>query len=194
MAQGDPGYYGAPRGGGVVPAKKSAENGCLIWGLAGCGLVLLIGVIGVMTAFSKLSKGEGGGLGGVMKNSISAQSCGQSMETVSAALEAYQVANKGKYPAKLADLVPKYLTDDATEICGGKVSELGKKLMYRVPQPKDADDAVVVEVFTGKSDFMMTSTTNYVRILKDGQVVVDQVTRQPVSGRRFSSQGGGNNE
>lgn len=184
MGQGQPGYYGAPTGKGIVPAKKSSENGCLIWGLAGCGLVMLIGVVGLVAMFSRQD-----GFGGMMKNSISAQSCGIGLESVSSALESYKVDHKGNYPAKLTDLVPNYLSETATQTCGGTVKELGDKLVYHAPTAKSPGDAVVVEVFMGKSTLMMTTTLNYVRILKNGQVVTDQVTRSPIRARYSSRQG-----
>jgi|GEM_PF-2472980 len=184
MAAGGPGYYGAPQQPGVVGAKKSSENGCLIWGLAGCGICLLLGVIFIVALANSASKGGGGGFGGVIKNTVSAQVCGQSMESVSVAIEAYRADHKGKYPAKLTDLVPDYLADSATVDCGGTVKQLGDKLVYRIPPQKAPDETAVVEIHMGSASIGSLQTTlSYVRILKNGEVVVDQVTRQKVRNR-----------
>ncbi len=189
IGTGGPAYYGAPQQQGVVPAKKSKDNGCLIWGLAGCGILLLLGVIGVIYAASQAARG-GGGFGSVIKNSISAQVCGQDMEAVNNAIQSYRDEHNGKYPAKIVDLVPYYLADTATETCGGTVKQLGDKLVYHAPKPKAPDESVVVEVFIGESAVMGQKTLSYVRILKSNTVVVDQVTRAPISHRRsrFSSE------
>jgi hypothetical protein len=182
MAAEGPGYYGAPQRPGVVGAKKSSENGCLIWGLAGCGICLLLGVIFIVALANAASKSNSG-FGGVIKNTVSAQVCGQSINSVSVAIAAYRTDHKGKYPAKLTDLVPDYLADSATVDCGGTVKELGDKLIYHVPSPKAPDDTMMVEINMGEASFGNIQTTlSYVRILKSGEVVVDQVTRQKVRG------------
>ena len=183
MAAGEPGYYGAPKQPGIVGAKKSRENGCLIWGLAGCGICLLLGVIFVVALANSASKSGGGGFRGVIKNTVSAQVCGQSINSVSVAIESYRDEHKGKYPAKLTDLVPDYLADTATVDCGGTVKQLGDKLVYHVPSQKAPDDTMMVEIHMGTASIGSIQTTlSYVRILKNGEVVVDQVTRQKVRG------------
>jgi hypothetical protein len=171
MAGGFPG--GAPP---PIPAPRSNSNGCLIWGLGGCGLLALL-VVGMAALFIwQASKNPGA------KNLISsitnAPSCGQNLPLLREALENYKKDHKGQYPEKLADLVPKYANDALTASCGGNLTQIGDKLQFTPPKSNAPADAVVLSASMGDSSFVPTQVqTLYVRLLKDGRVVMDQVSR-----------------
>ncbi|HLV79961.1 MAG TPA: hypothetical protein VKT32_06740 [Chthonomonadaceae bacterium] len=170
---GGPAGYGYPAG---MPARKSS-SGCLIWGLVGCGaLVILVVILGVIGAYS-FSKSSG--LQKVMSSAMSAPQCAQRLWYVRQALDSYRKDHKGAYPTTLEALTPHYLQDSSYLSCqGGETSAF----TYTPPRSDSPADAPVVSYSFGETEFMATTRgqiteTTLVRLLKDGRIVSDQVQR-----------------
>jgi hypothetical protein len=107
--------YGTP-GGYVPPGQQQPKSGgCWLWGGLGCLIMFLIfgTVVGISTyklAHSPSGKSFFGGMSSAMS---SASKMGESMtkgKALNSALLRYKEDN-GSYPARLSDLVPKYLPD-----------------------------------------------------------------------------------
>src|SRR5687768_10752143 len=126
MASGYPGAGGTM--GGIPPqapppVPRSHNNACLIWGLAGCGGLVLLPVVLIGYAFWQV--GSNKGAKSLFQSALSAPQCGVSLGQVRAALEDYRRANKGQYPPDLSTLVPTYMHPDILDSCGGDIKQLG---------------------------------------------------------------------
>ncbi|HZT40610.1 MAG TPA: hypothetical protein VFA07_00405 [Chthonomonadaceae bacterium] len=197
MAGGIPGGpvgYGYPTG---MPARKSS-SGCLIWGLVGCGALVILLVLFMIFAAYRFSKNSG--FQRMMSNAMSAPQCAQRLVYVREALDSYRKDHKGAYPASLSALVPHYLNDDSYLSCqGGETSAF----VYTPPKSDSPADTPVASYSFGESQFMATtrgqvSQTTIVRLLKDGRVVSDQINRttfyQAGEGGRTRGRGSADNE
>jgi hypothetical protein len=85
------------------PPKQN--TGCLKWGAAGCGGCLLLAII----AGFLIWKAVGSFVGTTLKDSMQVAI---DMESLHREIKQYK-ADTGKYPDKLADLVPKYVSSPA---------------------------------------------------------------------------------
>ena len=129
----------------------------------------------------------------LMSNTVATQSCGQNLVVIRAALNRYRAEHAGKYPPALAALTSKYLPDRSATTCGSE----GFQTEYTPPKPNAPADAPIVS-FSGSEATIMSvrqmsmSQRIYVRLLKDGRIVVDQVqrTEQSQEGGRAPSAGG----
>lgn len=159
-----------------LPVRRSANNGCLLWGLAGCGGLLILGVAFLAYVWWSVSKNEGAQK--LFRGVVTAPACGQSLGQVRVALEDYRRTHKGQYPSNLTELVPKYMHPQVMDACGGSVDQLASRTHYTPPKANAPADAPVVSIHMSDSSLVPTQTqTLYVRLLKDGRVVLDQVAR-----------------
>lgn len=171
--QGGPGGYGYPAGmPPPMPVRRSSGTNCLIAGLIGCGVLVILVVISFYIIGKKF--------GGFIQNSVSSQrDCAQSLVGIRTALRDYQTKHNGKYPAKLSDLVPDYLSDRSALTCNG---DPATETTYTPPK-QDAPEETAVVSFTGPESTMMEvgqsqlSQRVVVRLLKDGRIVSDQMQR-----------------
>lgn len=162
---------GVPGGGIPVPVKKSGSNGCWIWGLAGCGILALVGVIFVVVVSMKFSKN----INQLSKSSNNTQATATRLITIRTALQRYQKEHQREYPPTLDDLVPKYLPSKS-EIEGGE---------YTPPEADATGDTPIVRFEGGELLNMKIGKSSinqkmYTLLLKDGQIVIEQVTRSPL--------------
>ena len=159
-----------------VREKRSGANGCLIGGLVGCGVLLLLFVVGGIFAMNGL-KNSKGGIGKMMSNIQAGQEYAPKLVLVGAALERYKNDHGGKYPASLNALVPKYMPDKSAFT--PKSSET--TIDYTPPKPDSKPDAVVLSVTNGEAEISFgassSRSTLYYRLLKNGNIVQDQVQR-----------------
>jgi hypothetical protein len=177
MAGGFPGGSPPP-----IPITRSNNNGCLLWGMAGCGVLIVLVIVGVAVLVSRNP-----GIKNLTQTITNAPACGQNLPLVREALENYRKDHKGQYPANLADLVPKYANDALTDACGGSLTQIGDKLQFTPPKSTTLKDAVVLSVNMGASSLVPTQVqTLYVRLLNDGRVVMDQVSRTELTHHRTS--------
>lgn len=158
--------------GGMVRGKRSGSNGCLIGGLAGCGILLLVMVIGGVVAFNA-AKNNKGGFGKMMSNIMAGQEYIPKMRNVGEALDRYKEDHNGKYPGSLNALVPKYLPNKDAFMPQSSETTLD----YTPPKPDAKPDAAVLSITNGESQILTTRTTLYIRLLKDGSIIQDQVQR-----------------
>jgi hypothetical protein len=180
MAGGFPGGSPPP-----VPVTRSNNNSCLLWGLAGCGVLILL-FIG-LAAFGGMWLRQNKGTKNLISSITNAPACGQNLPLLREALENYRKDHKGTYPEKLADLVPKYANDALTDSCGGSLTRIGDQIQFTPPKSTAPKDMVVLSVNMGDSSFVPTQVqTLYVRLLNDGRVVMDQVSRTELSRHRTS--------
>lgn len=151
------------------PVPRPRRDSGFTWGLVGCGALLLIFVVGIGMAFSLAPQSNG--FRKVMDNAMSASSNGERILPLRDAISQYRGAHKGAYPAKIQDLVPKYLPEET-------LSDLkGKDLEYSPPKPDSSVDFVVASVKGGTGEILGQHQTIYTRLLKDDRIVMDQVTR-----------------
>lgn len=156
---------------------RRAANGCLIWGLAGCGaLVLVMFVAGVI--FAKVA-GKNGGISGLVAGEAAAPLCKEKLLSLQSALTTYRRDHKEQYPAKLADLIPNYLVDESS--FSYKDSIGAHSIEYTPPSKESPEDAVVAGFETGSYQIASIQKSRiFVRLLKDGRIVMDQLARQDV--------------
>ncbi|HZP83877.1 MAG TPA: hypothetical protein VFB21_19715 [Chthonomonadaceae bacterium] len=186
---------GGMQGGPVysAPVRKSGTSGCMVWGLVGCGALALIFAIGIGIAAYRFSKDPA--MRNMISNIQSVRDCAGNLVSLQSALEKYTAAHGGKYPATLSELVPKYLPDKAALTCGGAGSAAGGQGMeveYARPGPDTPPETPVISFRGREAALLGQRTMQYVRLLKDGRIVMDTVQRQeiPVSrlqGRRQDS-------
>ncbi len=162
-----------------VREKRSGANGCLIGGLAGCGILLILIVVGGMIGMKSLKNSKGGGIGKMMANISTAQEYAPKLVKVGAALDRYRDDHGGKYPASLNALVPKYMPDKSAFTA--KTSET--VIEYTPPRPNASPDAIVLSVTNGEIQILTSHSTIYYRLLKDGRIVQDQLQRVDVSNK-----------
>lgn len=176
MAGGAPGGYDLP-GGAPLPPKKNSGTGCIIWGLVGCGGLAVVAVILASVFFWKLGQNPNvkkfaGGIGAMV-------TCSDSLVNVRSGLEKYLRDHNGKYPSTLSALVPKYLPDENALGCSAGSDSPSLPMVYTPPTPDSPEDAIVISVRTSEMSFVSTQNqVLYVRLLKDGRIVNDQVVRQ----------------
>ena len=159
-----------------VREKRSGSNGCLIGGLIGCGVLLILFVVAGMMGVNALKNGKGG-IGKMMSNIQAGQEYAPKLVQIGAALDRYKDDHGGKYPASLNALVPNYMPDKAAFT--PKSSET--TIEYTPPKPDSKPDAVVLSVTNGEAEISFGASTSrstlYYRLLKNGNLVQDQVQR-----------------
>jgi hypothetical protein len=164
-----------------VPMRRSNTSSCLIWGLVGCGALVVIGVVFGVVFVSRASKS--GFMKDMMGSMQAMPECSRKLAGVKTALDSYESDHKGKYPGSLNDLIPKYLPDKSDLTCG---STAGSAITaeYAPPKSNTAADAPVVSFYTGTTNISFgrsQSITYYVRLLRNGRIVMDQIQRTDLS-------------
>ncbi len=180
MQGGGQGAYPPP----PAPARRSGGNTVLLWSLVGCGVIAVLLVIIGAVLVTKITKNPGTkGLFSVM---AAVTPTAQSVDKIGASLEEYQKDHGGQYPPTLEALVPKYVSDKSSLVCGS--SEDPKPMVYSLPGPDTKPEAIVVRVYIG--DIVMPNQRQQMSVclLKNGEVVSEQVARTVMSksGRRLS--------
>ena len=158
--------------------KRSGANGCLIGGLAGCGILLVVVVVGGMAMVNSVKNGaSSNGFGKLMADAAAGPKYARNLAPINSALTSYKSDHNGAYPASLNALVPKYLSDKSYFT----PTEASLAFDYTPPKSGAKQDAVLVSISGGMTDIALfgqhTQTTQYYRLLKDGRIVQDQVTR-----------------
>ncbi|HZO88214.1 MAG TPA: type II secretion system protein [Chthonomonadaceae bacterium] len=181
---------GVPGGGYPTPVRRSGSS-CLTWGLAGCGVLVLI--IGIAFAIAVYRFWRSPTAKRFQAAYTEAASCADNLEAIRMALNKYTTDHKGKYPPALADLVPKYLPDKSALTCGaaapgGTAGSVPMHLEYRPPKPDAPPDTPVVSFRGEEASVFTQKQTIYLRLLKDGRIVMDTVSmnRTEMRGRRES--------
>jgi hypothetical protein len=155
--------------------------GCLGWGLAGCGVLVLITAVAVAIGGYKLSKNSD--FRKMLSNLSATPGCTHNLGEIRTALDSYTADHNGKYPPSLSDLVPKYLPDKSNLTCGGtgQADNVGSAMTveYTPPKPDAPPDTPVVSFHGGGSSLFNKAqvVVVYLRLLKDSSLVQDSVTR-----------------
>lgn len=164
---------------GIPQPGKPRRSNPWLWGLIGCGGLLVVGILCIGILFRSISGNPE--FKKVISGAVSASSCSQSLVSLRASLQSYRNDHDGKYPAKLADLVPKYVRDEAALGCPATGGNLPLPIEYTRPASDAPSDAVVLSVQGGESAVLASSQqTFYVRLLKDGSIVSDQIVRRQI--------------
>jgi hypothetical protein len=183
------GGYGQPGG---APVRKSGGSGCLVWGLGGCGALVVLAVL--FSAFGLWQVSRNPGWKKMLSNATATQRCGPNLVTIRSALQAYQKAHAGHYPPTLETLTPQYLPDNSTLACTKSDGE-ALKAEYTPPKPNAPADASVVSFCGSDATVMSFQSTSVsqrvcVRLLKDGHIVSDQIQRTVLPDSRLPSSSG----
>jgi hypothetical protein len=174
--------YGYPTNAPPPPRKS---GGCLPWAIGGCVALAVLAVVGVIIAANYFKNDPR--VRKMVKEATASPAYGQRLITIKDALEKYRQAHGEKYPTALNDLVPEYLPDrSALEETIGTGAE-ARKLIYTPPKP-DAPDSAPVVSFEGQETefFAGASQVQNVRLLKNGRVVIDQVTRRELTEKELN--------
>ena len=162
--------YLPPQG---VPVRRGGGGSTVIvWLLSGCGLIaVLCIVLGVFFVKSI-------GASDLVKNQGGIQLARKNLVEIRTSLNQYVKEHKGNYPRSLEESVdPAYLSYAS--------SSTGKtiKVSYDAPAPDADDDTAIAGFYVGEMTMNMGTTIQqwtYVRLLKDGTIVQEQITRSPL--------------
>ncbi len=160
-----------------APAQRAGNNGLLLWSLVGCGVIALLVVVIAGFTLKGVLKGSGGkGMFSVM---AAVEPTAASVQKVENGIEAYQKDHNGQFPPTLDALVPKYVADKATFVCGE--SDSPAPMEYAAPKADAPAATVVIRVHIGDIPISIGRSSQvqkmYVLLMKDGQVVSEQNVR-----------------
>ncbi len=161
-----------------IPQKRKDVG--WVWALVGCGGILVLLVIGVTVALTS-SGGKKGGFGKIVSNATTAVGDGELLIPVRDSLKRYRTEHKEKYPAHLKELVPKYLTEAALDDLNSS------KIEYTPPAQNAPAETPVLSIATEHSEILGQNHFYITRILKNDEVVLDQVVRTNIEKQKSSS-------
>lgn len=155
--------------------KKSGTGTCLKVAGIGC-LVIIVAVVGFgLFAYNKLGKDPQ--FRNVFQQSQSMGRCVANLGIVAQGLKRYTADHGGQYPAKLADLYPKYVTDQAQLQCPTS-AQVGMVCPYEYTRPSpNAPQSTVVLVCRHPS-VVKGQPPLLVRLRKSGKVDAQQQVPQ----------------
>lgn len=137
--------------------------------MAGCGLLVIGLVIAGSIGFKSLETNKS------IQNFGSGPQMRDNLVTVRDGLQRYTKDHKGAYPETLTALVPKYLADAAALTFKKNDGQI-EKLQYFRPAADTPPDEPVASYHV--SDFNVIQEQRiYLRLLKDGRIVREQVFR-----------------
>ncbi len=149
-----------------IPQKRKDVG--WVWALAGCGGLIVIFLVGITIAFTSNKKS---GAGKLINNIMEASSEGEQLIPIRDSLKRYRDEHKGAYPAQLKELAPTYLAQE-------DVDYLAQHKALYTPPAKDApNDFAIITLATKSSEFFGQKQFYYTKILKNDEVVMEQVTR-----------------
>jgi hypothetical protein len=153
------------------PTPQRGGGGCWKWGAIGClGLGCLSVVVVVLVSVLFLRSGQGRQ---IMQVGIETAVVSKDMPIIHQAIGRY-VADKGKYPAALSDLVPTYLPESTTRPGGDPTAQ--PYTYHRPPEGAPGDFTMVEYRIRGP---VQGPTASYfvIHLSKDGQVSTSTVQR-----------------
>lgn len=152
--------------------KGKGGSAALVWLLGCAGLFALIFIVGI--AYVTLN------MGSTISNSTRAlPGAQQNLEEIRAALDTYTAAHQGQYPPSLDKIV-----DPDTLVYTSKTGET-VHVEYTPPNANSTPDAGVAGFYLGdmiKFQQIMDQKL-YIRLLKNGSIVQEQITRTPLPNR-----------
>ena len=158
---------------GTVPpaAKKGSKPGCWIAGVAGCGVLCILFILGIIYSATQLASNS------EMKKMIStigsSSNCSASLKQVRTALRAYRSDHNGKYPNTLEELRPNYYSSN--EFVCRNDSEV-HPMTYEKPKADSEPNTQVVTIYTGQMSIIKKQSQDiYYCLLKDDSIVMQQM-------------------
>ena len=164
------GRYIPPQG---VPVRRGGGGSTIVvWLLSGCGLVAVLGVlIGIFFIKSI-------GASDLVKNQGGIQVARRNLVAIRTSLNQYVQEHKGNYPRTLEESVdPAYLSYASSST--GKTINVS----YDFPAPDATDDTAIAGFYVGEMTMNLGTRIQqwtYVRLLKDGTIVQEQISRSPL--------------
>ncbi len=161
------------------PPPPPKTGGGWKWFVGGCLGLLAVGTILVVMSAKALLRDPG--LQKTLTNAQSAPERSEKLQDIKNALERYRQSNGGAFPNTLEDLVKaKSLTE--SELVFDPAAHV--KYLYTKPAENAPADAVVVSTPGDKTSmFGVVEQITYYRLLKDGRVVQDQLSRTDLNKR-----------
>ena len=152
--------------------KGKGGSAALVWLLGCAGLFAIVFIVGI--AYFTMNVGST-----ISSSTRSLPGAQQKLEEIRAALDTYTAAHQGQYPASLDKIV------DANALV--YTSKTGEKVHveYTPPTAASPQDAGVAGFYLG--DMMkfqqLMDQKLYIRLLKNGVIVQEQITRSPLPDR-----------
>lgn len=155
------------------PIRKGRGGSALmVWLLGGCGVIAIIFIVSV--AYFTMNVGKT-----ISDFTAGLPSAEQNLLEIRDALDTYTQEHDGRYPPTLDKIVdPKLLA--YTSAKGTKVY-----VEYTPPDVHSASDAGVAGFYLGDMMKMrgVVDQRLYIRLLKNGTLVQEQITRSPIQGQ-----------
>lgn len=149
------------------PPPRRDSGGCWKWGAISCLGLGCLGAILMIVGVSLFMKSPVGRQ--VLRSTQEATRITQELPEVAGALAKYR-NDKGDYPNKLTDLVPKYISKDKIQSSAGPYS-------YTKP-PKNAPESF--PIVTVELRIMEGGPPMVIRLLKDGTVEPPRAVQRPI--------------
>ncbi|CEK12496.1 hypothetical protein [Chthonomonas calidirosea] len=166
----------------VGPPRRSTGTNCLLWTLGGCGVLVLLMVLGGIFATKKV----GHQFQGLFQSIGAAPVCEQKLLEIRTGLQLYAKDHGGKFPPNLQVLVPNYLPDTTSFTYRPSDNDPPRTVFYKPPAPNAPGDTVVARFWLGTFHISdMQKQSIYLDLLKDGTIVEDQFVRQYLPERQI---------
>ena len=157
------------------PVQKKRGSGVWVWLLGGCGLLAVLVILA--GAYALKSVGDQIGKSDLVKNAASLPTAHRNLAEIRAALTEYTASHGGQYPASLNQVVDESLLSYTT--ADGKTV----KVEYAPPVKGAPEDTAVAGFYVGQMSMNIgkqgMQQRTYIRLLKDGSLVNEQITRTP---------------
>ncbi len=152
--------------------KGKGGSAALVWLLGCAGLFAVVFIVGI--AYFTMNVGNT-----ISSSTRSLPTAQQNLEEIRAALDTYTAAHQGQYPPTLDKIV------DADALVYTTPKGVKVHVEYTPPNENSAPDAGVAGFYL--ADIMkfqqLMEQKSYIRLLKNGVIVQEQITRSPLPDR-----------
>ena len=151
--------------------QKSGTSSCLKIGGIGCGIIVVI-LIG-LTVWGIVSVKKNPMFQRVMQQTQLMAACSANLPQLSQALNRYAADHSGTYPATLADLYPKYVSDQKLLQCPSG-AQTGAVCSYEYTRPAPTAPGDTVVIVCRHHAMVQGQPPTPIKLTKDGRVVSEQ--------------------
>ncbi len=167
-----------------VRPQRSVQSNCLLGGLAGCGILLVISIIMVIVAVPNIRKTLSQVSSATQHIAGNTQDARQKLMGINTALLQWKKKHKGDYPASLSQLVPNYLPDNSDLSFQNDSNAQPEQAVYIRPTSSTAPSDIVVRYKTTSFTLSLPGGTQtqtfYLGLTKAGQLVQETYSITPI--------------